>query len=130
MPEQHLQLAAAHSTQTLSYFGALGADGALRGASVAVVVGLLLDARKAYVSLLKNDESDACVGTGLDGVTVAECARAAGLAAVSRSDGVQAYHAIATAEPVRRAADCALTALGRLAAPARSKLAATEASAR
>ena len=92
--------------------------------------GLLREARTAYVELLKQDETDPCVTKGLDDVTNAACVRAATLAAADRRDGIKAYQAIATAEPVRGAAQCALTALSRLAAPASTKLTASQASAR
>ena len=77
--------------------------------------GMLEQARTAYVRLLSAGESDACVKAGLDGVTWAQCRRASRLGAASREEGMKAYVAIATAEPVRGAALCARDGITRLA---------------
>lgn len=77
--------------------------------------GMLEQARSTYVQLLSAGEQDGCVKAGLDGVTWEQCRRADRLADASHIEGMKAYVAIATAEPVRGAALCARDGMARIA---------------
>lgn len=78
--------------------------------------GLLTDAHKEYVTVLRDDPGEDCAGDGLDDLIAAQCRRAATLVAASPTDAKKAYVAIATAEPVRDAAVCARDGLATLPA--------------
>jgi hypothetical protein len=83
--------------------------------------GLLADARTGYVKLLAEKSPPKCVTTGLDIITGAACKRAKALETASPGDAVRAYRAILAAEPVRHAAACARSGLGRLPASAKEE---------
>jgi hypothetical protein len=78
----------------------------------------LADARTAYIDLLGDEETEGCAAKGLDNVTRAQCAQAKSLLKAQQStEATKAYLAIASTEPVRPAASCALDALSQLAKP-------------
>jgi hypothetical protein len=89
----------------------VGNPGACTDAKALARRGLLSDARTAYVDLLKDDHG--CAAGGIDDVTVKQCAQALALKTAGRTqEAEKRYLSIATSEPVRPAAACALEGLG------------------